>query len=360
MPVQNRRMGRQETGDLDVIRKRIELWLQQRFPQRPGLRVGELVFPEASGESSVTLMLDATWPDGAAEKFVLRMVPKKSHVFATHDLLMQFQMMAILQREGLPAPPLIGYEADPELLGSDFYVMGCVAGRIPPDNPPMVFASWVSDELDAAQRTTMWANGLETLSAIHRIDVTEHDIRRLPRAGAGEPLVAHDLRRFDAMFTPALRAGTDAIVVEAWQFLQQHPPADGTPVLCWGDARAGNVIWRDLMPVAVLDWEMANYGDARCDVAWWMWIDKCMSEGLGMPRLTGLPEPRDVYARWSALTGLAADGMAYFELFAAVRFAIILELKFVQMRASHPEMADMPNFAGKFVPELLEKAAATR
>ncbi|MEZ4356737.1 MAG: phosphotransferase [Myxococcota bacterium] len=89
-----------------------------------------LEFPQASGESSVTLLLDARWPDGAAERYVLRMVPPRSEVFDRHDLRMQFEMMQVMQREGVPAPPLVGYEPDASLLGSDFYVMGFCEGRI--------------------------------------------------------------------------------------------------------------------------------------------------------------------------------------------------------------------------------------
>ena len=48
----------------------------------------------------------------------------------------------------------------------------------------------------------------------------------------------------------------------AW--LADNLPADeGPPVLSWGDARIGNVIYRDFAPVGVLDWEMAGVAPAR-------------------------------------------------------------------------------------------------
>lgn len=344
-------MGRQDVGDLEGIRRRAEGWLQARCPDRPGLRLGELRFPEASGESSVTLLLDARWPDGSAEPLVLRMVPPHSEVFESHDLRMQYEMMEIMREEGVPVPPLLGYEPDASLLGSDFYVMGFVEGRIPPDKPPMAFGSWVA-ELRPEERAAMWGHGLDTLVRIHRIDLARHDFSRLPRARPGEPLVAQELRKWDSMFAPALREGADPELLEAWGWLMEHPPESEALRLCWGDSRVGNVIWRELRPVAVLDWEMANLADPLSDLAWWVWIDRCTCEGLGAPRMSGLPEPREVYARWSERTGLSVANVGWFELFTVVRFAIVLELKFQAMRRTDADAPAPPNFALQFLPAL--------
>ena len=127
-------MGAQDVGDLEKIRVGIEGWLAARLPDRRGLSVPSLDFPKASGESSVTLILEAHSETRGDERFVLRMPPPKSQVFDRHDLKMQFDMMTLMASEGLPAPPLVGYEPSPALLGSDFYVMGFRAGRIPSTN----------------------------------------------------------------------------------------------------------------------------------------------------------------------------------------------------------------------------------
>jgi aminoglycoside phosphotransferase (APT) family kinase protein len=351
-------VGEQDIGNLEDIRRAIEGWLQRRLADRPGLRIADLAFPKSSGESSVTLILDATWPDGAAEKLVLRMAPPKSQVFEKHDLRMQYQMMDLMRKEGVPAPPLLGYEPDRSLVGSDFYVMGFCDGRIPPDNPPMAIAGWVKEELSPEQRRTMWRNGLDVLARIHRIDIERHDLSRLPRAKPGEPLVAQELRTFDSMFKPALRASVEPTILEGWEQLMATPPESEGPALCWGDSRPGNVIFRDLEPVAIIDWEMANVSDPLTDLAWWVWIDKCNSEGLGVERLPGLPSPAEIYGHWRERTGRSIDAIAWFELFAVVRYAVILELKFLAMREANPEMGVPPNFAARFIPELMKAARA--
>lgn len=345
-------MGAQDIGDLEKIRQGIEAWLSKRLPDRGGISIPSLDFPKASGESSVTLILEATSKARGAERFVLRMAPPVSQVFDRHDLKMQFDMMSVMAKEGLPAPPLVGYEGDPAVLGSDFYVMGFRAGRIPPDNPPMMIAGWLKEEATPEQRTKMWTSGTDVLARIHQIELSKYDFSRLPRAAKGEPVLAQELRTFDAMFKREIREICDPIILEGWEFLVKTAPDDASPAFCWGDSRVGNVIFDGDVPVAILDWEMANVSDPRTDLAWWIWIDRCASEGLGATRLPGIPAPAEIYRRWSERTGRSIRGIEWFELFAVVRFAIVLERKFEFARAANPSLV-IPNFAAKFIPDLM-------
>lgn len=61
------------------------------------------------------------------------------------------------------------------------------------------------------------------------------------------------------------------------------------PVLAWGDARIGNVLYRDFRPVAVLDWEMAAVGPRELDVAWMIFAHMVFQELAG---LAGFPSAR--------------------------------------------------------------------
>ncbi len=346
-------MGAQDVGDLERIRQGIERWLTTRLPDRRGIAIPSLDFPKASGESSVTLILEARSASHGDERFVLRMAPPRSQVFDRHDLKMQFDVMSVMTKEGLPAPPLVGYEGDPSVLGSDFYVMGFRPGRIPPDNPPMMITGWLKDEVSAEQRTKMWTSAVDVLARIHAIDLAKHDFSRLPRAARGEPVLAQEIRTFDTMFKPEVRAVADPRILEGWELVCRSAPNDGEPAFCWGDSRVGNIIFDDDVPAAILDWEMANVSDPRTDLAWFIWIDRCNSEGLGATRLPGIPTPTALYERWSARTGRAIRGIEWFELFAVVRFAIILERKFAFMRESNPGLV-VPNFPANFIPDLMK------
>jgi aminoglycoside phosphotransferase (APT) family kinase protein len=109
----------------------------------------------------------------------------------------------------------------------------------------------------------------------------------------------------------------------AW--VRAHAPRDEPVVLSWGDARVGNMIFDDAMRcVGVLDWEMAALGSPELDFAWFLFIDRHHSEGLGVERLEGFPSREASIARWQELTGFEGKHLFYYEVFAALRFAVIM------------------------------------
>ena len=342
-------MAKQDIGDLEQIRLRIESWLQEKLSNAQDLRLDTLKFPEESGESSVTLLMTAHWA-GDTGRFVCRMKPLHSEVFDSHDLLLQYQLMTIIAEHGIAAPTMVGYESDETLIGSDFYIMHFVDGQIPTDNPPYAFGSWVT-ELTDDERQRMWGNGLQALSAIHSIDIRDYDLPSLPRSGVGQSPVQHEIDKFVELINDELQESLPPVLFEALDYVKANAPKDCVSRLCWGDSRVGNIIWQGVTPVAVIDWEMASLADPLMDVSWWYWIDYINSVGLGAERLGGLPDRPELYQRWHALTGLSIANSDYYDLFNVVRYCIILERKFAAMKAAG--MGSIDNFTVPFVAEML-------
>ena len=111
----------------------------------------------------------------------------------------------------------------------------------------------------------------------------------------------------------------------AFDYLERNMPSDPGPVvLSWGDARIGNMIFRDGRCVAVLDWEMVTLGNPVQDLAWWLFLDWHHSAGFDAPRLEGFPSREETAARWESLTGFSARHLHFYEVFAALRFAVIM------------------------------------
>ena len=84
------------------------------------------------------------------------------------------------------------------------------------------------------------------------------------------------------------------------------------------------MIFDDFRCRAVLDWEMVTPGDPVQDLAWWLFLDRHHSEGLGAPRLPGFPSREATVSRWEELTGRHADHLDWYEVWAAFRFGVVM------------------------------------
>ncbi|MBT4518945.1 MAG: phosphotransferase family protein [Halieaceae bacterium] len=343
-------MAKHDLGDMEVIRAKLEGWLRVKLPDAEQLTLGTLSFPEESGESSVSLIVNAD-NRGEEMRFICRMKPRDSEVFADHDLQLQYDLMAMAGENDIPVPPLLGFEPDATLLDSDFYIMGFVEGRVPTDNPPYAFGSWVT-ELSDEERRVMWKNGIETLAKIHQINLEAYDISRIPCSDENDSPAQHEIDKFNALITDDIMDALSPDLMRAVRHINEHAPAGGPRRLCWGDSRVGNMIWKNLKPSAVIDWEMAGIGDPLQDVSWWYWIDYVNSVGLGLERLDGLPTLAEVYEKWHLLTGLPTDHANYYDLFTLVRYAIILEKKFVALKKAG--LGTIDNFCVPFVEQQLK------
>ena len=97
------------------------------------------------------------------------------------------------------------------------------------------------------------------------------------------------------------------------------------PVLLWGDSRIGNIIYAPGgTPLAVLDWEMATFGQAEEDLAWYVYLDRHHSEGMEVPSLEGFPPQDETIARYEALLGRPMLDMGYYEVLSGFKFTVIM------------------------------------
>ena len=91
----------------------------------------------------------------------------------------------------------------------------------------------------------------------------------------------------------------------------------------------------------------------RLDLRGWItWLDAAFLDPFAVERAH-----IELYARWSERTGRSIHGIEWFELFAVVRYAIVLERKFAFMRETNPGLV-VPNFPANFIPELMKAVRA--
>ena len=302
-------------------------------PGRP--MVSGVRLPDSNGLSSTSLLFEVTWSGAGDQRrgsYVARMPPEASAVpvFPRYDLPGQFDVISrVAAGCDIPLPTLRWNVPDGGAIGAPFFVMDHVDGRVPLDNPPYVFTGWL---LEAApdERALLQRASVHLLARLHAMAAEEAaavpGLR--PPAGLGS-LRYHVEQQRDYYRWALLDDGIRVPIIErSLDWLEQHWPADpGPDVLCWGDARIGNVIYRGFEPVAVLDWEMAAVGPRELDVGWFVFMHRFFQDIAEFFEVEGLPDflrRSDVERCYEELTGWQLRDMDFYLTYAALRHAIIM------------------------------------
>lgn len=318
---------RTTTRDPEELAQRLTAWLDARLPgaKAVGIRV-----PASNGMSSETLLFDIEHPEPPFHACALRLAadPAAYTVFPVYDLPRQFRTMRLVaDRTDLPVPKVRWLEEDPGPLGAPFFVMERAEGRVPPDVMPYTYeGNWLHAATDA-ERAHLEAASVGLIARLHdQVPLAEAGFLALP--GDGDALHRHVASQrayyewvVDGLArSPLIESAFDRLT-ELW------PTVPGEPVLNWGDARIGNVVYDGFDPVAVLDWEMAAPAPREVDLGWTVYLHRFFQDltvAFGQP---GLPEffRRDrVEARYAELTGHTPRDMDFYTLYAALRHAIVM------------------------------------
>jgi len=265
----------------------------------------------------------------SSRRFVLRMETPEPAVYPQQsDLVMpeieiQYRVMSSLGgATTLPLADLLGYSTDPGVCGAPFFVMGHVSGEVPGESPPYTTDGFFTTATPA-QRTAMISNGLEQLAALHAVDRSTLDLDWLVPADATPG--SHHLARLWRTFGERELGDRDHPLLErSWGIIDAELPDDERLVLCWGDARPGNIIWRDFAPVCLTDFEAACIGPPEFDLAWWLMFDRTMHEGAGVARAAGDPDRDEQRRLYFAHAGRDPIDTSVHELFAAARYCVIV------------------------------------
>jgi len=311
--------------DLDALRNDLTRWLERRLPSARELTVSPLKQPGA-GLSNETYLFDLSWQqDGRAhaQSLVVRLEPTDFLVFPEYDLRKQFRVLECLSETDVPVPRVRWFEGDPAVLGCAFYVMERLDGTVPSEVPPYHSFGLLHDATPA-RRAAMWWSGVETLARIHRLDWQRLGLSFVGVPGSGtDPLdqqIAYYERYLDWVQSPS----PQPILRAAFEWVKRHGFTPARLSLCWGDSRLPNMIFRDDAVVGVLDWEMCFLGDPEADLGWWLFMDWSSCDGYGLPRLEGLPTKSETIARYEELTGQPVRQALYCEVWAALRFGVIM------------------------------------
>ncbi len=320
-------------------------WLQKKMPDALHVAVSDIRKP-GMGLSNETYIFDLTWEKKGkriTKGMVLRAAPRDHKVFPDYHLKHQFLIMQALKQSDVPVPEMYWQEEDKGVIGTPFYIMERLDGTMPKDYPSYHGSGFYFDA-SPEERATIWWRALEMLAKTNMIDWRKLGLDFLGVPGGGTGPIDRQMAYWERFLGWIKDDPSESFPVleKALLWLKENKYAPERVSLCWGDARMGNVLYGEpgFDVVAVLDWEMAFLGDPEADLAWFIFMDWYLSAEYNLPRLPGSPGREESIRRYEEITGWKVLHYDYNEVFAAMRFGMILISVLKKMKGQGIPIAD--------------------
>jgi len=310
--------------DLVDTGARLQKWFRSNLPELREFELRNVSLPDGNGVANETLMCDGAWTDASGQHvrgFVVRIqTPEwlwKDVNFTSHRMMYQ----ALADVPGVPVPAIVGWDDEGTVLGSPFFVMDRVEGKVPGDTPPFHSGGWVADLTDAS-REEMWRDAVAVMARLHQVSASKFSF--LERPALGDTGFDQDLAYWRSYQQWALAGDHNDVIETAEQWLLDHLPEERITGIGWGDSRVGNMIFRDNRVQAVLDWDEVSLVGAESDLAWWGIMDFMNTESAGVKRLGGIGSPEQTVQLWEECMGRKAKDLWFHSVYAAYRMSIIM------------------------------------
>lgn len=265
------------------------------------------------GQSNPTFLLET-----GDRRWVLRKKPPGKLLPTAHMVEREYRVMKALETTDVPVPRMLHLCEETGVIGTAFFVMEYVPGRMFEDPG---FPGVTAD----ARRELMFEM-MRVLARLHAVDI---DDAGLSSFGKGSGYVERQIRRwtqqYEASKTDALPAMESLI-----EWLPKNVPEDDTVRIVHGDYRPHNLIFHPTEPraLALLDWELSTLGHPLSDLAY-----HCIPFHLGSPPLadrsgpeTGIPTESDYVAEYCRHAGRAEiPHWSFYLAFSLFRSASILQ-----------------------------------
>lgn len=247
-------------------------------------------------------------------RYVLRRKPPGPLLKGAHDVLREARVLTALGPTPVPVPPVLGVCEDDGVIGSAFYVMAMVDGRI--------FWDARFPDVPQGERAAYYDAMNATIAALHAVDPVAVGLGDFGRPGN---FFERQIGRWTKQYREDELAGRNADMDALVAWLPAHiPPGDESRVT-HGDFRCDNMIFHPTEPrvVAVLDWELSTLGNPLSDFAYHATMYRMPPDivaGLGGadPVPLGLPTEADYIAAYCHRTGRA--GIPDWDFYIAFNF----------------------------------------
>jgi aminoglycoside phosphotransferase (APT) family kinase protein len=302
------------TQELDL--EKLQTYLEQNIAGFSGELSAEK-FP--GGQSNPTFKISA-----GDKHYVLRRKPPGELLKSAHAVDREYRVITALQDTDVPVAETYCMCEDDSIIGSMFYVMEYMDGRI--------FWDPTLPEVSAEDRAAIYDEMNRVLAALHNVDVDAVGLSDFGRPGN---YFERQIGRWTKQYR-ASETNDEPAMEKLMEWLPANmPPDDGVVSLVHGDYRLDNLMFHPTEPriIAVLDWELSTLGHPLADLAyqcmaWMLPQGKGGILGLGGVDRAALaiPTDEDYIARYCQRTGRDnIENWNFYLVFCFFRLAAILQ-----------------------------------
>jgi aminoglycoside phosphotransferase (APT) family kinase protein len=289
--------------------KRLEAWMRENVA---GFRGSLQVAQFKGGQSNPTYRVEA-----GGTRYVVRRKPPGQLLPSAHAVDREFRILRALEGTGVPAPHVYALCTDESVIGTWFYVMEFVDGRVlwEPALP----------DLTPRERFAIYDSLNEVLAKLHSVD---YEARGLEDFGKPGNYFARQISRWSKQYLASITRPVPEMDALLDWLPRTIPPGDDVTII-HGDFKLDNTVVHPTEPriVAVLDWEISTLGHPLGDFTYLCmpWYPTGSFQGLDLQRL-GLPTLSEYAATYFRRTGRPpVTSFEWYQAFQLFRTACILQ-----------------------------------
>ena len=266
------------------------------------------------GMSNPTFLIESE-----KKKYVLRKKPPGKLLPKAHAVDREFKVMSALEKTNIPVPKMISYCDNPEIIGSEFFLMEYIEGRI--------ISSPAMEGYSSSERRDVYISLARTLANLHKVDYVSNGLQSF---GRPEGYLKRQIKLWSEQFQRSkedLRVKVDFTKMDLLcEWLKKNSDVPDEVSIAHGDYRLGNTIISKEEPlvVAILDWELSTIGHPLADLGYFCipfryGLDKLKIDELGIP---SEEEFLELYMHFSGRSSI--DNWPLFLSFSFFRSAAII------------------------------------
>ncbi|DBB17063.1 TPA: hypothetical protein ACH3X3_014151 [Trebouxia sp. C0006] len=288
-------------------------FLRQQVPSFPRDCQSLVVQQFSHGQSNPTYLLKAN-----STQYVLRKKPPGKVLASAHAVEREFQVLAALKDTPVPVPKALCLCQDAAVIGTPFYVMEHVQGRI--------FIEPTLPELSPPERAAAYRQQAVTLAALHSVRPEQVNLQRYGRPAG---YCARQVWRWSQQYQAQLTGQALPEMMELIDWLKNHIPADDSDPsvgrISHGDYRIDNLIYAPDTTdrvLALLDWELSTLGYPLADLAY-----SAMCYHFPSSDKTGIPSEAEYIQMYCQARGIGVPDpttYAFCQALSMFRIAAIL------------------------------------